>query len=68
MESSLDPTTLILLLIPFILLDLIMKIAALISISRAERVRGHNKLLWVLVVLLVNMLGWVIWFMAGKEE
>ena len=22
----------------------------------------------VLVVLLVNMLGWVIWFMAGKEE
>ena len=63
-----DKKTLLLLLIPFIVLDLGLKIAALIQLSRAERVRWDNKLLWALIILAVNTFGPVAWFLFGRDE
>jgi hypothetical protein len=33
-----------------------------------RRVRGGNKLVWLLVILLVSTLGWLIYLLAGREE
>ena len=54
-------------LIPILVLQLILLAAALIDLARRERTRGP-KWVWVLVILFVNLLGPVIYFMFGREE
>ena len=63
-----DETTLLLLLAPLVVGDLAMKVWALVSLARAERVRWNSKPLWIALILGVNLFGWVFWFLAGKEE
>ncbi|MCB9134577.1 MAG: PLDc_N domain-containing protein [Anaerolineales bacterium] len=55
------------LLIPLIILQLILMIAALVDLARRERTRGP-KWVWALVILFVNMIGPIIYFVAGREE
>ena len=42
-------------------------IIALIDILKSE-FKGNNKLIWVLVVLLFNFFGAIIYFLIGKEQ
>ena len=66
--SSVDPT-LVLALLPFVLLDLGMVIYCVIDLYKPDRrVRGGNKLPWLLVILLVSTLGWIIYLFVGREE
>ncbi len=62
-----DDTTLLLLVAPLALLDLGGKIWALVTLTRAPRVRGP-KTVWVFVILLVNLFGWVAFLIAGRDE
>ncbi len=62
-----DDTTLLLLVAPLALLDLGGKIWALVTLYRAPRVRGP-KAVWVFVILLVNLFGWVAFLIAGRDE
>ena len=56
------------LLIPIILIDVVFKIYAIIDIFKIDReVKGGNKIIWLLVVALINY-GWVIYFIFGKDE
>ena len=56
------------LLIPLILIDVIFKIYAVVDILKVDReVKGGNKIIWILVVMLINY-GWVIYFIFGKDE
>ena len=56
------------LLIPIVLIDLVFKIYAIIDIAKADRkVKGGNKIVWLLVAALINY-GWVIYFIFGKDE
>lgn len=57
----------ILLLAPVILLELAGKIAALVSLSRAQRTRGP-KVMWVLLILFLSLIGWVGWFVLGRKD
>ena len=44
-------------------------IAALVDLERDERqVRGGSKLVWALVIVFVNILGPILYFVAGREE
>jgi hypothetical protein len=44
-------------------------IAALYDLEREERrVRGGSKLVWALVIVFVNVIGPIIYFVAGREE
>ena len=44
-------------------------IAALVDLERDERrVRGGSKLVWALVIFFVNVLGPILYFVAGREE
>jgi hypothetical protein len=62
-------TTLLLALIPLVLIDLGMVIYSIVDLYKpSRRVRGGNKIPWLLVIILVSTLGWIIYLLAGREE
>lgn len=62
-----DTQNLLLLTLPVALLEIGLKIAALVSLSRTERVRGGNKAVWGAVILLIGLFGSVAWFVLGRD-
>jgi hypothetical protein len=61
--------TLLLLILPLIVLQLVLLIAALIDLTRNERqVRGGNKLIWALIIIFVSLFGPLLYFLIGREE
>jgi hypothetical protein len=54
-------------LIPILLLQLALLVAALVDLARRERTRGP-KWVWVLVILLGSLIGPIIYFLVGREE
>lgn len=56
-------------IIPIVILQLILMVAGLWDLTRPERrVRGGNKLVWGLIIVLVNLIGPALYFLAGREE
>jgi hypothetical protein len=55
------------LLIPVVLIELGLMIAALVDLYRREATRGP-KWIWVLVILLINFIGPIVYFVAGRKE
>ncbi len=70
MQPSLEATlrTWLPLLVPLIVLQLALQAAAIIDLVRRERVRGGNKWIWGAVIVLGEMLGPLVYFVAGREE
>jgi hypothetical protein len=67
--AELKPEQIIALLAPIVVIQLGLMIAALIDLERDERhVRGDNKLVWALVIVLVNVIGPIVYFVAGRED
>lgn len=66
---DMDIGKIILLLAPIILINYGLVIYCIIDILKYDRnVKGGNKLIWILVVALINMFGWIIYLMFGREE
>jgi hypothetical protein len=55
------------LLIPIILIELGLVVAALVDLIRRPKVRGP-KWMWVLIIMFVNFIGPIIYFVVGREE
>ncbi len=55
------------LLIPIVVIELGLMIAALVDVIRRPRVRGP-KWVWILVVVLVNFIGPIVYFIFGRKE
>jgi hypothetical protein len=55
------------LLIPLVLIQMGLMIAALVDLLRRERTRGP-KWAWALVILFVNMIGPIVYFVAGRQD
>ena len=55
-------------LIPLIILELALLIFALVDLLKREKVRGDNKIVWALVIIIVNIIGPVIYFIFGRAE
>jgi len=55
-------------LVPLIILEAALLLVALIDLSRRKHVAGGNKLIWVAVILLIQYIGPVIYFIAGRKE
>jgi hypothetical protein len=67
--ADLKPEQIVALLVPIIVIQVGLMIAALIDLERDERrVRGGNKLVWALVIVFVNLLGPIVYFVAGRDE
>ena len=54
-------------LIPVLLLQLGLMIFALVDLSRRDRVNGP-KWVWALVIILVQLIGPIIYFVAGRKD
>ena len=55
------------LLIPIIVIQLGLMIAALVDLVRRPNVNGP-KWMWVLIIMLVNIIGPIIYFVVGRKE
>jgi len=55
------------LLIPIVILELALMIAALVDLVRREKTKGP-KWMWILIIVLVNIFGPIVYFLAGREE
>ncbi len=54
-------------LIPIILLQLALMLFALIDLARRPKANGP-KWLWVLIIILVNFIGPIAYFLIGRQE
>ena len=62
-------STLLLLLVPVVLIQLLLLIWGLYDLTRpGRRVRGDSKVLWGLVIVFINIVGPVVYFLFGREE
>jgi hypothetical protein len=67
--ADLKPEQILALVAPIIVIQLGLMIAALIDLERNERrVRGGSRLVWALVIVFVNVVGPILYFVAGREE
>ena len=54
-------------LIPIAVIQLLLMAVALVDLARRERTRGP-KWLWVLVIILINYIGPIVYFVLAREE
>ena len=62
-----DKMTLIQILLPVVILQLVLMITALISLVKQERTKGP-KWLWVILILCINIIGPVVYFIFGRKD
>lgn len=55
-------------LIPLVIAQLALSITALIHVLRHPHYRFGNKVMWVLVVMLIQFIGPVLYFALGRGE
>ncbi len=55
-------------LIPLILIELVLMIAALIHVIKHPHYKFGNKPLWIVIVLVVQIFGPVVYFVFGRGE
>jgi hypothetical protein len=60
--------TLLPLLIPILVIQLALQIAALVDLVRRQKTARAPKWLWALVIILFNLLGPLVYFLLGREE
>ena len=55
-------------LIPVFILELALLIIALVDIIKREHVTGDNKVIWILVIVLINIIGPIVYLVFGRKE
>ena len=67
--SDLKTEQVIALLLPLVVIQLGLIVAALYDLEKEERhVRGGSKLVWVLIIVFVNVIGPIVYFTAGRQD
>jgi hypothetical protein len=59
---------LLLILAPLLVINLVFVIIALKDLYHRKSVLGGNKVVWALVILFVNTIGWILYFLFGRKE
>ena len=63
-----NETTILLLILPIVILEIALIVFALRDLVRPERrVRGDSKLLWGIVIVLFQIIGPILYFVVGRE-
>ncbi len=64
-----NTTQIALLLAPIVILELVLIVVALRDLLKPERqVRGGSKLMWGLIIVFFNLIGPILYLVAGREE
>jgi small neutral amino acid transporter SnatA (MarC family) len=67
--TDLKTEQIVALVLPIVVIQLGLMIAALLDLEKEDRrVRGGNKLIWIAVIVFVNVIGPIVYFLAGREE
>ena len=67
-SGAMDTGTLVAVLAPLIVLQVVLLVAALYDLTRPNRrVRGDSKVVWALIVIFVTTIGPILYFLAGRE-
>jgi ABC-type glutathione transport system ATPase component len=53
---------------PLILIQLGLAIAALVDLIRRPKMSREKKILWVVIILFINIIGPVLYFVLGRKE
>jgi hypothetical protein len=62
-------TSLLLIVLPVVLIELGLVVFSLVDLFKPERrVVGDSKLLWVLVIVLVGTIGPIVYLLAGRKQ
>lgn len=56
------------LIVPLVLIELGLMAFALYDLVKRERVRGGNKILWGVVIVLVGIIGPIVYLVIGRGE
>jgi hypothetical protein len=63
------PTEVLLLLLPILIIQLGLLVLALRDLLQPERrVRGDSKLMWGVIIVVVNLIGPILYFAIGRRE
>ncbi len=63
-----DTGLLIAVLLPLIIVEVVLLVAALFDLTRPNRrVKGDNKVVWALIIIFVATIGPILYFLAGRE-
>lgn len=63
-----DTGTLVAVLLPLVILQLILLVAALYDLTRPNRrVKGDSKAVWALIIIFVSTIGPILYFLVGRE-
>ena len=68
MNDDLELGQLILLIVPLVVVQLGLIAFALYDLVRRKRVKGGNKWLWGIIIVVVNIIGPILYFVLGREE
>jgi Flp pilus assembly protein protease CpaA len=68
MNNNLNLGQLIALLIPLVLVELGLLAFALYDLVKRKRVRGGNKWVWGIIIVLFGFFGPILYFVLGREE
>jgi len=55
-------------LIPLVVVQLILQIVALVDLYKRERVKGGKKWIWVLVIIFGEIIGAAVYFIFGRKD
>lgn len=55
-------------LIPLFVLELVLLITALVHVLRHPKYRFGNKVMWVVIVVVIQVIGPVVYFLIGRGE
>lgn len=58
---------LIVLLLPVIVIQFTLMIVAIIDLAKREQVRYDNKVIWAVVIVLINLIGPIVYLIWGRE-
>jgi Phospholipase_D-nuclease N-terminal len=63
-----DTGALVAVLLPLLILQLILLVAALYDLTRPNRrVKGDSKAVWALIIIFVSTIGPILYFLVGRE-
>ncbi len=55
-------------LLPVMVIELVLMVTALVHVLRHPNYRFGNKVLWIVVVVLIQIIGPVVYFVFGRGE
>jgi len=58
----------VLVIAPLVVINLIFLVVALVDLAKRQKVLWDNKLVWVLLIVFVQYLGWIAYFLFGRKD